>query len=732
MKASAMWSGLVWGALLVVWSTVGEGRAADWSSWRGPTRTGVSVEKGLPASWSLDGENLLWKADFTGRSTPVVMNGRVYVVGRTGQDVTEQERVACFDAVTGVLLWDHAFNVFHTTIPFNRVGWASPEGDPETGYVYTHGVGGLFFCFDRNGNIIWSKSLTEEYGRISGYGGRTHTPFVDGDLVLISYLSTGWGREHGIPRHRYFAFDKRTGELVWVSKPGGPPKDTTYATPVIAQVDGQRAMIVGDADGSIYALNVATGKKLWGFKLSQRGINSAPVTDGRYVFASHSEENVDNTSMGRVVAIDLAGKGDITASHEAWRFDNHMVGYTSPVLHDGKLYVTDNSANVHCLNAQTGEHLWEHNVGTVGKGSAVYGDGKLYVPEVNGGFTIVDVSGDRPATLDRKRIERAPGRHAEIYGSPAISDGRVYFATEEGLYCLGAGGATSERGSTARMRTSDYDASLPPARVQLRPAEVHASPGDRISFSARYLNEKGQEMWGAAGTWGPKDLKATAEGNGVFVVSPDVNGQTGHVTFSDGVLAATARVRVSPKLPYYEDFEALEPGTQPDFLVGGFRKFKAMDTNEGRVLMKPPSPIKLHRSSVFFGAPTLSGYTIQADLKGTRDRRVRSDVGLISHRYIVHLIGNHQRLQVVSWLSDLRMAKTIDFPWEEDTWYTMKVKVDQEGDRAVVRGKVWKTGTAEPSAWTIEAEDPLPLTEGSPGLYGYSPTNVYYDNLKVW
>lgn len=705
--------------------SVGWARGDDWPGWRGPNRTGVSLEQNLPETWSLEGQNLLWKAEFTGRSTPIVMQGRVFVVGRTGEGITEQGRVACFDAASGDLLWDHTYNVFHTTIPFNRVGWASPAGDPETGYVYTHGVGGLFFCFDRDGRILWSKSLTEEYGRISGYGGRTHTPFIVDDLVVLSYLSTGWGREQGIPRHRYFAFDKRTGDLIWVSTPGGPPKDTTYATPVLTSVDGQRALIVGDADGSIYALNVGTGDKLWGFKLSQRGINTSPVTDGRYVYASHCEENVDNTSLGRVVAIDLSGA-------EVWRFDNHMVGYTSPVLHEGRLYVIDNSANVHCLDASSGVRLWEHNVGTVGKGSAAYGDGKLYVPEVNGGFTIVDVSGDRPATLDRKRIERAPGHHAEIYGSPAIANGRVYFTTEEGLYCLGAESSTSMSQPTVSPPQDDFDASLSPVAIQIRPAEIHASPGERLSFAASYVNEKGQSMWGARGTWSLAGLSGTSEGDGKVTLSLDVNGQTGHAVFDDGELTARARVRVSPKLPYYEDFEALEPGTQPDFLVGGFRKFRAVDTDDGRVLMKPPSPIKLHRSSVFFGAPTLSGYTIQADVKGTRDRRVRSDVGLISHRYIMHLIGNHQRLQIVSWLSDLRMAKTIDFPWDEDTWYTMKLKVDQEAGRAIVRGKVWKTGTVEPEEWSIEAEDPLPLTEGSPGIYGYSPTNVYYDNLKVW
>lgn len=707
--------------------------AGEWAHWRGPNQTGASHETGLPEAWALSGENLLWRADFTGRSTPVVLNGRVYAIGRQGEDVTEQERVACFDAETGALVWSHAFNVFHTTIPFNRVGWASPSADPETGNVYVHGVGGLFFCFDRDGRIRWSRSLTEEFGRISGYGGRTHTPFVDGDLVVLSYLSTGWGREQGIPRHRYFAFDKRTGDLIWVSAPGGPPKDTTYSTPVIANVSGKRLMIVGDADGSVYALNIYTGEKVWGFKLSLRGINASVVTDGRYVYAAHGEENIDNTSMGRVVCIDASGKGDVTGSHEVWRFDNHMVGYVSPVLAEGKLYAVDNSANVHCLDAATGERLWEHNIGTVGKGSPVFADGKLYCTEVNGGFAIVDVSGATPRTLDRESIEREPGRYGEIYGSPAVSNGRIYFTTQEGIYCVGAAkGHRSEASVVSSVAPLPFDASLPPASVQIRPAEIHAAPGDRIAFTAHLLNAVGQEMWQVSGTWGIKELRGRGIGDGQFIVSPDVNGQTGQIVLSHGDYEATARVRVSPSLPYEQSFDAEELGTQPAFLVGGFRKFRVVEQDDGCVLMKPPSPIKLHRSSVFFGPPTMNGYTIQADLMGTQKRRVRSDVGLISHRYTLDLIGNHQRLQVRSWASDLRMAKTVDFAWNVDTWYTMKLKVDQENGRAIVRGKVWERGRPEPEAWTIEAEDPLPFREGSPGLYGYSPTNVYYDNLKVW
>lgn len=711
----------------------GSVEAADWSHWRGPYQTGVSPETGLVSEWSLEGRNLVWQAAFTGRSTPIVQGGRVYVIGRTGKDVTEQEHVACFDAETGELIWEHKFNVFHTTIPFNRVGWANLAGDPQTGYIYAHGVQGMFICYDRDGKIVWSRSLTEEFGRISGYGGRTNTPFVHGDLVVLSYLNTSWGNQ-APPRHRFFGFDKLTGDVVWVSNPGGPPKDTTYSTPILMRVNGRELLVSGAADGAVYALEYATGRKIWGFNLSQRGLNSSVVAEGNYVYASHSEENHDTAALGRVVCIDATGSGDVTETHEVWRYEGQTVGYTSPVLHEGKLYVVDNSANVHCLDAKTGKLLWEHSVGTVGKGSPVLGDGKLYAPEVNGGFHIIDVSGDKPVPLDQKRIERDNGVHAEIYGSPAISNGRVYFTTEDALYCLGTSGTHSAHamaGSTMKASGPTFDASLPPVRIQVRPAEIAVQPGSEVTYTAHLFNELGQEMWQTGGVWGLKEITGMP-GDGTITVGDRPNGQTGTVVVKAGGFEGTSRLRVIPNLPYGETFEAAKLGTFPSFWIGAAGKFKVVEMDGGKVLMKPPAARALHRSYVYIGSPEASGYTIQADLMGTRDRRMRSDAGLISHRYTMHLLGNHQRLQVMSWASDLRMAKTIDFAWDEDVWYTMKMKVEQEADKTVVLGKVWKRGTDEPADWTIRAEDPLPNREGSPGIYGYSPSNVYYDNIKVW
>ena len=128
----------------------------------------------------------------------------------------------------------------------------------------------------------------------------------------------------------------------------------------------------------------------------------------------------------------------------------------------------------------------------------------------------------------------------------------------------------------------------------------------------------------------------------------------------------------------------------------------------------------------------MKGYTIQTDLIGTKNRRRLPDLGLVANRYLLDMQGIHQRLEVRSWSSDLRMRKYVDFKWDVDVWYTMKMKVDIEDGKAIVRGKAWKRDEAEPDAWTIEVEDPLPVHEGSPGLYGYSPATIYFDNVKVW
>ena len=703
---------------------------ADWPSWRGPNQSGVSPEKGLISQWSVSGENLIWKADFVGRSTPVVMNGRVYVIGRTGQGITMQEHIASYDAKDGRKIWEKKFNVYHSTVPFSRVGWASLVGDPETGNVYAHGVGGLLICLDKDGKQIWLHALTEEYGHVSGYGGRTDTPIVDEDLLIMGFVSSSWG-DQVPPRHRFFAFDKRTGELRYISTPGGGVYDfNVYSTPVVSVVNGERLLIGGNADGAIYAIRVRTGEKVWGFMLSKRGINSSVVVDGTTVYATHSEENVDEATMGRLVAIDATGKGDITKTGERWRFTVEA-GYASPAIHNGALYVVDNSANLYSIDAKTGSLQWKQNLGTVGKGSPVVADGKIYATEVNGTLAILQPGPQGAKVLDSEKITVKGARRAEIYGSPAIAYGRIYFTTEEGVYCIGDKKAKFKPEPSKMMPGSGEqpaDKGAAPSFLQVVPADIILKPGETVPFRVRAFNEKGQYLREVGGTWTAGKL-GTIDTAGKLVAAQGTH--AGMLTAEAASLKATARVRIIPDLPLQEDFEATELEKSPSYWIGSTGKFFVRDKGGKKVLVKTVLEKGLQTSDVYIGPPTWSNYTIQADVLGTKNKRRLPDMGIIASGYKVSMMGNHQRLQLVSWDSELRINQTIPFTWNPDVWYTLKLKVDTSGDKGIVRAKVWPTAEKEPDQWTVETEDPLPIRSGSAGIYGFSNAEIYYDNIRI-
>ena len=131
------------------------------------------------------------------------------------------------------------------------------------------------------------------------------------------------------------------------------------------------------------------------------------------------------------------------------------------------MYIIDNSANIHALNAASGQAHWIHNIGTVGKGSPVWADGRLYAPEVNGRFAIVAPSSDTAETLDLAEIAMPDGRPAELFGSPAIAYSRIYLSTEAGVYCLGDPAAQFKVAATeANYPREQAPAGATPAHLQ--------------------------------------------------------------------------------------------------------------------------------------------------------------------------------------------------------------------------------------------------------------------------
>ena len=139
----------------------------------------------------------------------------------------------------------------------------------------------------------------------------------------------------------------------------------------------------------------------------------------------------------------------------------------------------------------------------------------------------------------------------------------------------------------------------------------------------------------------------------------------------------------------------------------------------------------LLRSPLLLGPPSLSDYTIQVDMKPAQKGRRRTDGGVINSGYILDLLGIHQRLQIRSWTAVSRIDATADHEVEMDRWYILKLKVSNDGEEALVQGKVWPRGEAEPAEWTVTVQDPHPILQGSPGIIGYSPAEVSYDNVQI-
>ncbi len=530
----------------------------DWTHWRGPEMNGISRETGLPVEWSPKGgkgSNLLWKKEsLGGRSTPIVMDGKLYIIVRDNPETPKEgEKVVCIDAATGKLIWENKFNVFLSDVPDTRVGWSSVVGDPTTGNVFALGVCGLFQYIDgKTGKTIWSHSLSEEYGLLSTYGGRTNVPIIHGNTVIISSIVIGWGKM-AKPAHRFIAFDKRNGQPVWFEGTRVLPYDTTYSSPVSAVFNGQPAIVFGSGDGGVHAFQPETGKKIWTYNVSRRGINTTPLVVRNKVYCGHSEENIDSTQMGALFAIDATKKGDITKTGELWRNKQWFVGKSSPLHIDGRIYAIEDKGSLLIADAKTGKKIQTVKLRGPMRSSPIYADGKIYLLTENTVWWTLQPTKEGVKTLFKKRLNIGG-----CYGSPIVSHGRIYIPTTDALWCVSLPGAkpkATPRPKPAVVPAAESD--MKPAHLQVVPVEALLKSGETQQFHIRLFNANGQFI----GQVNPKEAKFTIEGAGKITSSgkystPDDNKHAAvKVTAKFGKLTGTARIRYVPKLPWKFDFE---------------------------------------------------------------------------------------------------------------------------------------------------------------------------------
>ena len=719
---------------------------ADWPEWRGPARTGVSSETGLPSSWSPTGENLAWKVEFGARSSPVVFGDRLYLQNTSGAGAEMQERLMAFNADTGKLLWEHKYNLFTSDVPPHRIAWASPAVDPATGNVFAFSGNGLLMSLSPQGKLLWERSLAEEFGMWTTHGGRVSSPVIDGKQVIVSGLTFLWGQHSG-GAHRYIAFDTSNGQAQWMSAPEGRPTDTIYANPYIGDVNGTRMLFSGGSDGAMHAIKVATGEAIWNWRVSQRGLNTAALVLGPDVIVSHSEENLGTSEMGMLAAIPAASSGALTDKNARWIVRGVQAGYASPVADAERIYVLDNGGVLFAFDIKTGNQLWHQALGTIAKASPVLADGKLYIGTENTGdaggkFFIIRPQADKAEILDQDWLG-TPQKSELIIASPIVARGRIYVASMDALYAIGPKNTSAPSGSKGTTAGGTPTSTGAAATLLVTPTELALKPGESVQLSIRSFDAQGRETKTAdpaSAKWELEGLKGSVE-NGRFTPDKAAGAQAGTVKVTSGSVTGASRIRVVPDLPWTFDFEN-SPDIPPAHWINATGKFAVRTVDGNRVLVKlaDNSFAFAKRTRPFFGPPDVSNYTIEADVRSMERRRQMSDVGIVAQRYELVLFGNHQRLELQPWQPETQRTQRVDYKWKPDTWYVMKLEVQSlDGNKVRARGKVWPKGEPEPAKWLIERIDPIGSHKGSPGIYAdalnsapQGGSEIFYDNIKVY
>jgi len=727
----------------------------DWLYWRGPEFNGISRATGLPESWDPEGgegSNVLWKNEDLGtRSTPVVMNGKLFVLAAAEQGTPrEGERVVCVDAKTGERIWENRFNVYLSDVPVERVGWSAVTADPETNTVFALGVAGHFQCIDADtGKTLWLRKMHEEFGMLTTYGGRTNFPIVYEDLVIISGIVIGWG-DMAKPAHRFLGINKETGEVVWFTETTPLPYDTTYSAPSIKIVNGIPQYVIGAGDGKIWSIQPRTGQHNWSFAFAARGLYGTPIIEGDTVFMAQGEENVqpkevdgkivvdvDNT-MGAVVSVDATQSGDISVTGQNWKVVELNGNRSAPLYVNDKLYVIDDRAKLFVLDPKTGEELFRKTpLGTKMFASPLYADGKIYTITENGRYYVLGIEED--GSVDILTKGRLP--EGDALGSPICAQGRIYFPTTTALYCVGNedGKETGFSGLPEQPKEAPVSDDPKPAHAQVIPAETLIYPGSEVDYRVKLFNSRGQFVKDAESVEYTVEGPAKIEASGKLTANEDAGHAPAYITAKADGLTGNARLRIVPPLPWSFDFEGIAinemtgKGEPPITWVGARYRHVVREVDGNKVMVKVTTIPKGTRSQGWMGHSDLHDYTIEADVMGHEKDGQLPDIGVTAQGYIFMLMGNESKARALTWITQQRIAKDVDFTLEPGVWYHIKFKVSNQDDgTALAQGKAWKKDEAEPEDWMVEITDSVPNTAGSPGLFGNAKTGeIYLDNITV-
>lgn len=392
--------------------------AQDWAVFRGPDGDGVSNYDNLPVQWAAD-KNVAWSVTVAeGWSSPVVSEGQVFLTSAVVQDADAEKSkydliVAAYDLDTGKLTWQTKVFVQPETAPriHQKNSHASPTPIIHDERLYVHFGHQGTACLTLDGEMVW-KTVSVEYKPVHGNGG---TPIIVNDTLVFSV--------DGAATTKVVALSLVDGSPRWTfDRESNAPRKFSFSTPALIEVNGSQ-QIVSPGSDVVHGLNAETGEMIWKVTYDGYSVIPKPVLHNGLLYVCTSY----NTPW--IYCIDPSGKGDVTETHVKWSHQKQVPHTPSIIVRDDLIYMVSDRGIGSCLDAQTGEVVWQERIGGNYSASPIYTNGLIYLQSEQGDATVIEASRDFKVVSKNTFGERT-------LASYGVANGTLLIRTAEKLYCV--------------------------------------------------------------------------------------------------------------------------------------------------------------------------------------------------------------------------------------------------------------------------------------------------------
>ncbi len=399
--------------------------AQNWPQWRGPSDNLLAAPGSYPVQFDA-GKNLLWKAALPGRggSTPVVWNDRIIITCGVGEGDDGLDGALCYD-FSGKQLWQTTFGKQRKG-KHRRGSGSCPSAVTDGRRIFVYYKSGTLAALDFDGKILWQKNLQKLYGEDTLWWDLGTSPVLVDDKIVVAVMHEG--------NSYVVALNQATGAEAWkVDRNFDCPKEghQSYTTPSVIVREGRSELVIFGAD-HLTGHDAATGKMLWqcgGFNPEQKGywrvIASQAIT-GDIAVVPYGREQF-------LAGIRLGGSGDVTPTARIWEKQGIGTDASTPVIHDGKVYLVNYKGAMWCLDAATGEEHWRSRL-PEGKGmiysSPVIAGEHMYICRERGTVYVYKVSPDAAVLLSEAQFDD------HFVATPVPIGGKLLLRGENNLYCI--------------------------------------------------------------------------------------------------------------------------------------------------------------------------------------------------------------------------------------------------------------------------------------------------------